>query len=93
MAKRTPSQIYAIQAYSKTINKLKQEFDQDALIAPYKHTTNEREARMKAESLATRLNKTKHQGATDWVARYPLQDYRPNGLVRAAQIRNPRTSR
>jgi hypothetical protein len=93
MAKKQPTKIYAIQAYSKTINKLKQEFDEDALIAPYKHTVNEREARMKAESLAARLNKTKHQGATDWVARYPLQDYKPSGLVRAAQIRNPRTSR
>ena len=89
---KAPSQIYAIQAYSKTANKLKQEFDQDALIAPYKHTTNEREAKMKAESLASRLNKIKHKGATDWVARYPLQDYKPSGLVRAAQIRNPRIS-
>lgn len=89
MAARTPSKIYAIQAYSKTLNKLKQEFDEDALIAPYKHTILEREAKMKAESLASRLNKNEHQGATDWVARYPLQDYKPSGLVRAAQIRNP----
>lgn len=91
MAKREPSQIYAIQAYSKSLNKLKQEFDEDALLAPYKHTTAEREAKLKAESLAVRLNRIKHQGATDWVARYPLQDYKPSGLVRAAQIRNPRT--
>ena len=93
MSNRPPSKIYAIQAYSKTNNKLKQEFDQDALIAPYKHTTQEREAKLKAESLARRLNNIKHQGATDWVARYPLQDYRPSGIVRASQIRNPRTTR
>tara|TARA_R110000868_G_scaffold389696_1_gene659030 strand:+ start:2678 stop:2956 length:279 start_codon:yes stop_codon:yes gene_type:complete len=89
MAATTPSQIYAIQAYSKTLNRLKQEFDEDALLAPYKHTVAAREAKMKAESLATRLNKQKHGGATDWTARYPLQDYKPSGLVRAAQIRNP----
>jgi hypothetical protein len=93
MSIRPPSKIYAIQAYSKHLNKLKQEFDEDALIAPYKHTTLEREAKMKAESLASRLNKTKHQGATDWVAKYPLQDYKPSGIVRASQIRNPRTTR
>ena len=89
MAAREPSQIYAIQAYSKKLNKVKQELDEDALIAPYKHTVAAREAKMKAESLATRLNKQKHGGATDWTARYPLQDYKPSGLVRAAQIRNP----
>jgi len=93
MSIKPPSKIYAIQAYSKHLNKLKQEFDEDALLAPYKHTVKEREAKMKAESLASRLNKTKHQGATDWVARYPLQDYKPSGLVRGAQIRNPRTNR
>ena len=93
MAATTPSQIYAIQAYSKKLNKVKQELDEDALIAPYKHTVLEREAKMKAESLATRLNKIEHKGVTDWVARYPLQDYKPSGLARAAQIRNPRTSR
>ena len=92
MGTRPPSQIYAIQAYSKKINKLKQEFDEDALIAPYKHTTKEWEAKMKAESLASRLNKNMHQGATDWVPKYPLQDYKPSGLVRASQIRNPRTN-
>jgi len=93
MAARQPSKIYLIQAYSKTANKLKQEFDQDALLAPYKHTVNEREAKMKAESLASRLNKTKHKGVDDWVARYPLHDYKPSAAVKAAQIPNPRTPR
>lgn len=87
---RVPSQIYAIQAYSKTLNKLKQEFDEDALIAPYLHTTELALAKRKAESFASRLNAIQHKGATDWTARYPLQDYKPSGLVRAAQITNPR---
>lgn len=86
---RTPSKIYAIQAYSKTLNKLKQEFDEDALLAPYKHTLDAKLAKLKAESFASRLNHIKHQGASDWVARYPLQDYKPSGLVRGAQIRSP----
>jgi len=80
-----PSQIYAIQAYSKSLNKLKQELDEDALVRK-QHTTNERLAKMKSESLAARLNAQKHKGATDWVARYPLQPYRPSGVVRGAQI-------
>jgi hypothetical protein len=86
---RTPSKIYAIQAYSKSLNNLKQEFDEDALIAPYKHTTDLALAKRKAESFAARLNNIKHKGATDWVARYPLQDYKPSGLVRGAQIISP----
>jgi hypothetical protein len=86
---KTPSKIYAIQAYSKTLNKLKQEFDEDALLAPYKHTVDEKLAKLKAESFASRLNHIKHQGASDWVARYPLQDYKPSGLVRGAQIISP----
>lgn len=81
-----PSKIYLIQAYSKSINTTKQEFDQDALLAPYKHTVSEREAKLKAESLATRLNNVKHKGVTDWVARYPLMDYKPDGVTRGAQI-------
>lgn len=87
MAKReNPSKIYNIQAYSKTLNKTKQEFDEDALIAPYKHTVDARLAKMKAESFATRLNNMKHQGATDWEARYPQMDYKPDGITRGAQI-------
>lgn len=84
-----PSKIYAIQAYSKTLNKTKQEFDEDALTSPYKHTVDARLAKMKAESFASRLNHIKHQGATDWVARYPQQDYKPDGVTRGAQIISP----
>ena len=32
----------------------------------------------------------KAKGATDWVAKIKLQDYKPNGLTRAAQIVSPR---
>lgn len=85
---KVPSQIYAIQAYSRSLDKVKQELDEDALVHK-QHTVNVREAKQKAESLAARLNAQRHKGATDWVARYPLQPYRPNGLVRASQIRNP----
>jgi len=85
MAARTHSEIYAIQAYSKSLNKVKQELDEDALKRK-QHTTDVRQAKMKAESLAARLNAQKHKGVTDWTARYPLQPYRPSGTVRAAQI-------
>jgi hypothetical protein len=87
MAKREyPSKIYLIQAYSKTLNTTKQEFDEDALKSPYKHTVDARLAKLKAESLATRLNNIEHKGATDWVAKYPLMDYKPDGVTRGAQI-------
>lgn len=89
MAKKDPSKIYAILAYSKSLNRTKQEFDEDALLEPYVHTIALREAKMKAESLASRLNKQQHGGAVDWTAKHTLQDYKPNGLVRASQIRNP----
>jgi len=85
---RTPSKIYLIQAYSKSLNSTKQEFDEDALVRK-QHTVQEREARLKAESLANRLNRVAHKSATDWVARYPQMDYRPSGLVRSAQIISP----
>jgi len=85
MAARAPSEIYAIQAYSKKLNKVKQELDEDALTRK-QHTTDVRQAKMKAESLASRLNAQKHKGATDWTARYPLQPYRPSGIIRASQI-------
>jgi len=86
MPRKEPSQIYLIQAYSKSINTTKQEFDEDALKSPYKHTTTERLAKLKAESLATRLNNIEHKGVTDWVAKYPLMDYKPDGVTRGAQI-------
>jgi hypothetical protein len=47
-------------------------------------------ANKKAEAFASTLNKQKHQGASDWVAKIKLQDYKPNGLVRGAQIKPPR---
>jgi hypothetical protein len=87
MSKREPSNIYAILAYSKKLNTTKQEFDEDALNNRF--TVDERLATLKAESLATRLNAIKHQGATDWVARPKLQPFRPDGKTRGAQIRNP----
>jgi hypothetical protein len=87
MAKREPSNIYAILAYSKTLNTTKQEFDEDALNNRF--TVDLRLATLKAESLATRLNAIKHQGATDWVARPKLQPYRPDGKTRGAQIISP----
>jgi hypothetical protein len=89
MANKDPSKIYAIQAYSKTLNRTKREFDEDALLEPYNHTVALREAKMKAESLASRLNTQQHGGVADWIPKHTLQDYKPDGLVRAAQIRNP----
>ena len=87
MAKKDPSEIYAILAYSKKLNTTKQEFDEDALNDRF--TVDARLASLKAESFATRLNAIKHQGATDWIARPKLQPYRPDGKTRGAQIRNP----
>lgn len=89
MAARTPREIYAILAYSKTLNKTKQEFDEDALVRR-QHTTLEKQAALKAESFARRLNAVEHQGVTDWVAKPSKQDYRPSGLVRGSQIINPK---
>lgn len=89
MTQRTPSKIYAILAYSPTLNKTKQEFDEDALVSR-SHTTQLKLATLKCESFANRLNKQKHQGVTDWQPRAQHQDYRPSGLVRGSQIVNPR---
>ena len=38
MAKKDPSKIYAILAYSKSLNRTKQEFDEDALLDTQAHT-------------------------------------------------------
>jgi hypothetical protein len=90
MANRVPSQIYAILAYSKTLNKTKQEFDEDALVNR-DHTTQKRLADLKAESFARRLNAVRHQGADDWAPKPTLQDYRPSGTARGAQIVDPKS--
>ena len=90
---RTPTHIYAIQAYSKTLNVTKRIFDQDSLLAPYQHTTAARLAEQKAEAFAATLNLQGHRGATDWVARPKRQSYKPSASERAAQIRGPRLGR
>ena len=87
---KTPSYIYAVLAYSKELNVTKRIFDEDALVAPYNHTTREALAQQKADVFAETLNKQKHQGATDWVAKIQKQDYKPSSEVRAAQIKAPR---
>ena len=48
------------------------------------------DAQQKADVFAATLNTQQHKGATDWVAKIKLQDYKPNGLTRAAQIVSPR---
>lgn len=85
----TPSHIYAILAYSKSLNTTKRIFDQDSLLAPYQHTTQESLANQKAEAFAAQLNQQKHKGATDWTAKATRQEYKPSGLVRGAQIKSP----
>jgi hypothetical protein len=88
MAKE-PTQIYAIHAYSKSINTTKRIFDEDSLLAPYQHTTRATLAQQKADAFAAQLNNQRHKGASDWVGKPQLQDYKPNGITRAAQIRTP----
>lgn len=90
---REPSYIYAILAYSKTLNTTKRIFDEDSLLAPYQHTTGERLANQKAQAFAADLNRQRHKGATDWTARIQRQEYKPSGLVRGSQIRAPRLAR
>ena len=90
MAKKDPSHIYAILAYSKKLNVTKRIFDEDALLAPYNHTTAEALAEQKAAAFASSLNSQKHQGADDWVARVKKQAYKTRGIVRAAEIISPR---
>lgn len=89
----TPSYIYAILAYSKSLNVTKRIFDQDSLIAPYKHTVKEREANLKAQAFAGQLNTQRHKGATDWVPKIQRQAYGARGQARADQIIPPRLAR
>lgn len=86
----TPSTIYAIQAYSKTLNSTVREFDEDSL--NYRHTPGhaQRLAQQKADSLAARLNAKRHKGATDWTASIQLVDYKPDATARGSQIVNPK---
>jgi|TARA_R110000851_G_scaffold118929_3_gene246509 hypothetical protein len=88
MANKQPSQIYAIQAYSKTVNSTVREFDQDSLERRHTLGHQSRLATQKAESFASRLNHNKHKGASDWQARAVLQDYAVRGQARADQILN-----
>lgn len=88
MAQRI-TQIYAIHAYSKSLNTTKRIFDEDSLRAPWQHTTREQLAQQKADAFAAQLNNQKHKGVSDWVGKPQLQDYRPNGTTRAAQIKSP----
>lgn len=90
MAKKDPTHIYAILAYSAQENVTKRIFDEDSLIAPYQHTTQLRLAEQKARAFAQQLNDQRHKGATDWTARVERQEYKPSGLVRGAQIKQPR---
>jgi hypothetical protein len=92
MAKQ-PTQIYAILAYSKTLNTTKRIFDEDSLRAPYQHTTQAALAQQKADAFAAQLNAQRHKGATDWTAQIKRQAYKPSGIERGAQIRAPRLAR
>lgn len=87
---KTPSHIYAILAYSKKLNVTKRIFDEDSLIAPYNHTTQQALAEQKAQAFASTLNTQKHQGADDWTAHAKRQAYKTRGLVKAAEIISPR---
>ncbi len=49
---KTPTQIYAILAYSKTINTTKRIFDEASLLAPYQHTTEKKLAQQKFPAAA-----------------------------------------
>jgi hypothetical protein len=86
---KTPSKIYAIHAYSKSLNVTKRIFDEDSLRAPYQHTTLKQLAQQKADAYAATLNAQGHKGATDWVGKPQLQDYKPDGVTRGAQIKSP----
>lgn len=86
---REPKQIYAILAYSKSLNNTKRIFDEDELNKKYVTGTQEKYARQKADAFAARLNHQRHKGATDWVGKIQLQDYKPDGVTRGAQILTP----
>lgn len=59
-------QLYEICAYSKSTNTRQRELDEDSLKG--RHTYDSKTANLKAASFATRLNKQRLLGATDWVA-------------------------
>lgn len=86
---KDPSYIYAIQAYSKSLNTTKRIFDEDSLLAPYQHTTRESLAQQKAEAFAAQLNAQGHKGATDWTAQATKQEYKTRGQARASEIKSP----
>lgn len=87
---KTPSHIYAILAYSRSANVTKRIFDEDALLAPYAHTTQEKIAEQKAAAFAQQMNDQRHKGVNDWVPKIKRQEYKPSGIVRAADIKWPR---
>ncbi len=88
--KKEPTHIYAILAYSPSLNVTKRIFDEDALLAPYNHTVREAAANQKAAAFAQQMNDQQHQRATDWVPKIKKQLYMPSGIVRAADIKWPR---
>lgn len=86
---KTPTQIYAILAYSPSLNITKRIFDEDSLKTPYQHTTRQQLAQQKANAFAAQLNSQRHKDASDWVAKIQLQDYKPSATIRGAQIKSP----
>ena len=88
--KKEQTHIYAILAYSPSLNVTKRIFDEDALLAPYNHTIREALANQKAAAFAQQMNDQQHQRATDWVPKIKKQLYKPSGIVRAADIKWPR---
>ena len=50
--KKEPTHIYAVLAYSPSLNVTKRIFDEDALLAPYNHTIREAAANQKAAAFA-----------------------------------------
>ena len=64
---------YEILAYSPSRNQEIREFDQNALSG--QHTQLEREAQMKADSLAARQNQKSHE-PKDWVGPYPWTEFK-----------------
>jgi len=89
MAKRSPQYIYAILAYSPSLNINKRIFDEDSLLAPHQHTTREALAEQKAAAFAQQLNDQKHKGATDWQGKAKKQPYKTRGQTRADEIKSP----
>ena len=89
MAKRSPEFIYAILAYSPSLNITKRIFDEDSLLAPHQHTTRKALADQKATAFAQQLNDQRHKGATDWQAQAKKQPYKTRGQTRANEIKSP----